>query len=133
MNLKKYTNESIIVIALLLMVGSYFYKNYKVTQQLEEVSKVKHSLLELKEVVALEKIWGDKGIQKKVDSLQKVISASKITWTKKQNKITASYSGLNSKELNKLTTKILNTPVTITLLDITTSGSNYNMEFKCKW
>jgi len=89
--------------------------------------------LELKEVVALEKIWGDKGIQKKVDSLQKVISASKVTWTKRQNKITASYKGLNSKELNKLTTKILNTPVVITLLDIATSGSNYNMEFKCKW
>jgi len=133
MSLKKYINEIIVVLALLFVVSSYFYKNYKVTQQLEEVSNVKHSLLGLKEVVALQKIWGDKGMQKKIDSLEKVVSASKVTWIKKQNKITASYKNLNSKELNKLITKILNTPVSITLLDIVTSGSNYNMEFKCKW
>jgi hypothetical protein len=126
-------NEIIVGLALLLMVGAYIYKNHKASQQIEHVTKVKHSLSELKEVVALTKIWGDKKMTKKVARLQKVISVSKVKWTKKQNKVTAIYSNLNSNELNKLVTKILNTPVMITLLDITTAGSNYNVEFKCEW
>ena len=133
MKLKRYLNEIIVVVALLLMLGAYLYKNHQVTQQTEQVSKVKHSLSELKEVVALKKIWGDKTITKKVDALQKVISVSKVKWSKKQNKVTATYSNLNSNELNKFTTKLLNTPVTITLLEIVAVGSNYNVEFKCKW
>jgi len=131
--LKRYLNEIIVLFALFLMLGAYFYKNHQVTQQTEEVSKVKHSLLELKEVVALKKIWGDKTITKKVDALQKVISVSKVKWSQKQNKVTATYSNLSPNELNKFTTKLLNTPVTITLLEIIAVESNYNVEFKCKW
>ena len=132
MNIRRYMNEILVVISLLLMVGAYFYKNHQVSQQEEQVTQVKRSLAELKEVVSLQKIWGDK-VSKKVNALHGVIAASKVKWTKKQNKVTASYKNLSSNELNKLITKILNTPVVITLLDITTSGSNYNVEFKCKW
>jgi hypothetical protein len=126
-------NEILVGLALLLMLGAYVYKNIQVSNQTEQVTKVKRSLAELKEVVALSKIWGNKNISKKVDALQKAISASKVKWTKKQTKVTASYSKLSSNELNTLTTKILNTPVVITLLDIVKSGETYDVEFKCRW
>lgn len=132
MKFKRYMNEIIVFMALLLLFGAYGYKQYQVGEQEEQVTQVKRSLAELKEVVALKKIWGDK-VSKKVKSLQSAISVSKVKWSNKQNKVTATYSNLSSNELNKLITKILNTPVVITLLDITTAGSNYNVEFKCEW
>lgn len=132
MKFKRYMNEIIVFMALLLLFGAYAYKQYQVREQEEQVTQVKRSLAELKEVVALKKIWGDK-VSKKVKSLQSAISVSKVKWSNKQNKVTATYSNLSSNELNKLITKILNTPVVITLLDITTAGSNYNVEFKCEW
>ena len=132
MKFKRYMNEIIVFMALLLLFGAYGYKQYQVREQEEQVTQVKRSLAELKEVVALKKIWGDK-VSKKVKSLQSAISVSKVKLSNKQNKVTATYSNLSSNELNKLITKILNTPVVITLLDITTAGSNYNVEFKCEW
>ena len=133
MNFKRYMNEILVGLALLLMIGAYVYKNIQVSNQTEQVTKVKRSLAELKEVVALSKIWGNKKLSKKVEVLQRAIPASKVQWTKKQNKVTANYSNLSSNELNTLTTKILNTPVVITLLDIVKSDETYNVEFKCKW
>jgi len=133
MNFKRYTNEILVGLALLLMIGAYVYKSIQVSNQTEQVTKVKHSLAELKEVVGLSKIWGDKKISKKVEALKRAIPASKVKWTKKQTKVTATYSNLSSNELNTLTTKILNTPVVIRLLDIVKSGEVYNVEFKCEW
>ena len=132
MKLKRYINEIMVFVAFLLLLGAYTYKQYQIGQQKEQVTQVKRSLSELKEVVALKNIWGEK-VTNKVKLLKSAISISKVEWSQKQNKVTASYTNLSSNELNKLITKILNTPVIITLLDIGTSGENYNVEFKCKW
>lgn len=133
MNIKRYQNELIVLLAFILMLAAYLYKNHQVTQQTQKGIEIKHSLSELKEVVALEKIWGNKKISKKVDALKNIVSASKVKWSKKGTKATATYTGLNPNELNKLTTKIINTPIIITLLEIVKTESTYNMEFKCKW
>jgi hypothetical protein len=133
MNIKRYINEILVALSLLLLIGAYFYKNHQVSTQIEQVTEVKRSLSELKEVVALKKIWGDKKIGKKVESLKTIVPASKVKWSKKQNKITATYKNLSPNELNKLITKILNTPVVIRLLDIIKTDETYNVEFKCKW
>ena len=133
MNVKRYINEWIVLAAFVLLVGAYFYKHHQVTQQTEQVAKTKHTLTQLKEVVALEKIWGDKKISKKVNVLQRSVAPSKVKWSKKQNKVTASFSNLTANELNQLVTKILNIPVTISLLDVTKQAANYTMEFTCKW
>jgi len=133
MNIKRYINEILVALSLLLLIGAYFYKNHQVSTQTEQVTEVKRSLSELKEVVALKKIWGDKKIGKKVESLKTIVPASKVKWSKKQNKITATYKNLSPNELNKLITKILNTPVVIRLLDIIKIDETYNVEFKCKW
>ncbi|MEA1879130.1 MAG: hypothetical protein U9N11_00575 [Campylobacterota bacterium] len=133
MNLKQYQNEIIVIIAFILMLGTFSYKHYYVTAQAKEAEKTTQTLSELKNVVGLKKIWGNKSITKKVTALEKLIVASKVKWNKKGKKVTAIYSGLGDNELNKLTSKILNLPIEITLLDIQKSGSVYNVEFKCKW
>ena len=133
MSWKQYQNELIVLAAFVIMLGAYAYKHTQVTSQAQAIQKTQTALGELKEVIALKKVWANKKTGKKLAALQTLISASKVKWSKKGKKLTASYTGLSANELNKLTTKILNLPVQIRLLDIQKIGANYNVEFKCKW
>jgi len=133
MSWKRYQNELIALVAFVMMIGGYAYKHNQMTSQVQKVQQVQNAVGELKEVIALKKIWANKKTSKKLTALQSLIPASKVKWSKKGNKLTASYTGLSSNELNKLTTKILNLPVQVRLLDIQKTGSTYNVEFKCKW
>ena len=129
----RYQNELIVLIAFVLMLGGYLYKNTQISSQREMMVHSNRSIAEVKEVVALQKIWSDKKITQKVDKLQEVISENKVKWSSKNKKVTASYKGLTTTELNTLVTKILNLPVEIQKLDIQKSATAYDMEFKCKW
>ncbi len=133
MNWRAYQNELIALIAFVVMLGAYAYKHNQVSTQVTQAQTVQQSLEELKEVIALKKIWADKKTSQQIKKLQTLISASKVKWSQKSNKVTASYIGLDANELNKLTTKILNLPVEIRLLDIQKTGATYHVEFKCKW
>jgi len=133
MNWKQYQNELIVLIAFVLMLSAYLYKHNQVSSQSTNTQTTQKSIEELKEVIALQKIWKDKKIKTKVAKLKPLIPAQKVKWNIKGNKLVASYKGLSSNEVNKLTTKILNLPVEVQLLDIKKTGSTYNVEFKCKW
>jgi hypothetical protein len=93
----------------------------------------KHTVKEFRELIALQKTWANKNISKKVDKLEKIIPLSKVKWSKKGKKLTAGYSDLTPKELNKLITTILSMAVQIQELKIVRNSSSYNVEFKCKW
>jgi len=133
MNWQRYQNELIVLGAFLLMLGAYMYKHNQVTAQTTQASSTQHSINELKEVIALKKIWADKNVLKKVNNLRGLVAPSKVKWSKEKTEVDASYTALSSNELNTLTTKILNLPAEILLLDIKKTGSSYNVEFKCKW
>lgn len=130
---KRYQNEVIVFIALLLMLSGYLYKNTQITSQSESMAKASRSIGEIKEVIALQKIWSDQRITQKVNKLQGLISEDKVTWNSQNKKVTATYQGLTVSELNTLVTKILNVPVEIQKLNIQKMASTYNVEFKCKW
>ncbi|HHD79220.1 MAG TPA: hypothetical protein ENK98_06265 [Epsilonproteobacteria bacterium] len=133
MSWKRYQNELIVLATFVIMLGAYAYKHTQVTSQAEAVQSTQKALDELKEVIALKKVWANKKTSKKLSALQSLVPASKVKWSKKGKKVTATYTGLSSNELNKLTTKILNLPVEINLLNIEKTGSTYHVEFKCKW
>jgi len=133
MNWKRYQNELIVLGAFLFMFSMYLYKQHAISSQSGERNDVTQTIEEIKEVVALKKIWADKKISKKVENLKTLVPSSKVKWSKKSRKVTALYTGLRPSELNKLTSKILNTPVVIDNLDIQKTGSSYRVEFKCKW
>lgn len=133
MTWKRYQNELIALVAFVLMLWGYGYKVAQVSSQAETMAETKHSVEEIKEVIALQKIWSDKKISQKVEKLQTLIPASKVTWSNKSKKVTASYKGLTAAELNDLVTKILNLPVEISKLKIQKIASSYDVEFKCKW
>lgn len=133
MNWKRYQNELIVLLAFMFMFMGYLYKHTQVSSQRETMVESKLALEEIKEVVALKKIWSDKKTTQKVAKLRTLIPENKMKWSKKSKKITASYQGLNDKELNTLVTKILNLPIAIKKLHIKNVASSYDVEFKCQW
>ena len=130
---KRYQNELIVLIAFVLMLGGYLYKNVQISTQSEMSANVNRSVGELKEVIALQKIWSDKKTTKKVDRLQSVVPQNKVKWSSKNKKLTASYKGLTTTEVNTLVTSILKLPVEIQKLKIQNLATSYDVEFKCKW
>jgi hypothetical protein len=122
-----------VLLAFIVMIGALLYKNGQISSQVENAVNSRYALSELKEIIALKKVWGDKKTSKKVEKLKELVPASKVTWSKKGKKVTAVYEELNSKELNKLVSKILSLAVVITQLDIKKTDSSYRVEFKCKW
>jgi hypothetical protein len=131
MQLKRYKNELIVGVALLLLLISLIYKQGITAGQSDASADT--SLQELKEVIALKKVWGDKKITKKVDKLKTIVSPSKIKWSKKSKKLTASFSNLTNQELNGVIVKIMNLAVEIQKLEVKKQGVAYQVEFKCKW
>ena len=133
MNWKQYQNELIVLASLLLLVMAIVFKNVRVSSAIESSHNISRSLNELKEIVDLKKRWADKTTNKKVDKLKSVVSSSKLKWIKKTKKLTAIYTNLNSKELNKVVTTLLNLTVQIDKLEIKQTGTTYGVELKCKW
>lgn len=133
MSWRRYQNELIVLGAFLFMFSMYLYKQNAMSSQSGEIDKVTQSIEEINEVVVLKKIWADKKINQKVEKIKALIPSSKMKWSKKNKKVTAYYSEIGASELNKLITKILNTPVVIDKLDIEKTNASYKVEFKCRW
>jgi len=133
MQLKAYKNELIVGLAFLLLIIAFSYKQIQVSNQNNASSGAATSLQELKDVIALKKIWGDKKISKKVDKLKTLVSPSKIKWQRQGKKLTVSFQGLSAQEFNRLMIKVMNLPVEIQKLEVHNTGSVYQVEFKCKW
>ncbi len=133
MILKQYKNEFIVVISFLFLIFAIIYKNIQVSGKLEDKSEIKQSINEFKELIVLKKRWADKSTSKKIEKLKNITSSSKLKWSKKGKKLSASYNDLNSKELNRVVTVLLNLPVEIQQLNIKNSDLTYSVELKCKW
>ena len=131
--LKAYKNEIIVALSLLLLLIALIYKQGKVASVNDEQSRTSSSVQELKEVIALQNIWGNKKITKKVDKLQRIVAPSKMKWSRKGKKLTASFQNLSSQEFNRLIIKIMNLPVELQKLEVHKTGTSYQVELKCKW
>ncbi len=129
--LKAYKNEMIVGVAVLLLLISFIYKQGKVSSRLDATTGT--SVQELKEVIALKKVWGNKKTTKKVDKLKTLVPPSKLKWSRKSKKLTASFNNLTHPELNRLVTKVMNLAVEIEKLEVKNMGGSYHVEFKCKW
>ncbi len=130
---KRYQNEFIVLISVLLLLSAVLYKQVKVSNSLENRTVTKHAVREFKEIIAYKKQWADKNIAKKLEKLKQTVPSSKLTWKKKGKTLTAQFKALSSKELNKVVTTILNLAIQIQILEIKENHTSYDVEFKCKW
>ncbi len=131
--LKAYKNEILLLLSIVLLLLAIAYKQHQVTAAHNGTKSAALELQDLKEIIELKKVWGGKKIAQKVDRLQKLVPPSKVKWSKKGKKLTASFSNLTPQELNRLINKILNLPVEIQKLNMEKQGTSYKVELKCKW
>ena len=73
MNWKRYQNELIVLIAFMFMFMGYIYNYTQISSQKESMVESKFALEEIKEVIALKKIWSDKKITQKVNKVQTLL------------------------------------------------------------
>ena len=131
---KRYHNEFIVLIVFVLMLTASLYKN-SAADRLDVVDgEMKIAMVEIGEIIALKKQWGNDNLTKKIDKVKKGIATEKIKlFSVKSKKLTASFVGLSDKEMNGIVLKLENIAVQISKLDIKRKNESYNMEIKCKW
>lgn len=133
MSWKRYTNEIIVLSALLVLLLAFSYRHDQAESQSAQGKETQLSLSEIKEVVSLKRVWADKTTGKKAERLKTVAESAKVKWTKKGKSVTAVYEGLTSQELNALMNKLLNLAVEIKELDISKQDKVYKVTLQCKW
>ncbi|MFT7879460.1 MAG: hypothetical protein ABXS91_03610 [Sulfurimonas sp.] len=133
MNFRRYQNELIAGLSLVMMLGALLFKQGQISGQEERMEKLQGAVSEMKEVVALKEIWGSKALDKKVTALQSVVPSEKVKWQQRNKKVIASYQGLSVNELNSLMKKLLNMGVEIQLFDVKKVNALYDVELRCKW
>ncbi len=131
---KRYRHEIIVLLSFVVMLIALFYKN-SVMDRLDTVNaEVKTSMVQIGEIIALKKQWGDKTLSKKIVTIKKGIAQEKVKlFSVKSKKLIASFKGLNDREMNGIILKLENIAVQITKLDVKRMGESYTMEIKCKW
>ena len=135
MTLQRYKNELIILIAFIFLLLAFTYKLSATTEVQNNRANIQKQIVEISTIIALKEQWSDKKLANKVKVLQSIVPTSKVaSFRKKSKKLVAAYQNLTGKELNKVTNKLINIPVQITILKINQSAKNqYTMEFTCKW
>lgn len=133
MNFRRYQNELIAAVSLLLMLAAFFFKEGQISGKEERMNVLQDSVSEMREVIALKEIWDDKELDKKAKELQTAVAPSKVKWNQKSKKVTASYQGLSVDEFNVLLKKLLNLGVEIELFDVKKELTLYDVELRCKW
>ncbi|MDQ7086273.1 MAG: hypothetical protein Q9M36_15825 [Sulfurovum sp.] len=130
---KLYKSELIVGSAFLVLLIAFFYKQAVISSEGNAGQESQAILYEIKETIALKKVWGDKKMIKKLNKIQKMISPSQVKWDRRGKKLKAVFSNLSSRELNQVVEKIMRLGVEIQKLSIKKLGASYSLEFKCKW
>ena len=131
--MNKYKNELIVFSLLVILLFSILYKNNSYRNIEEGYLNAKKETAQIKEAKILRDRWGSKKISLKIDKMKNPVQQSKITWVKKRNKLSTKYKGLSIKEVNKVLTSILNSPIQIKTLRVIRKNSIYNIDLEGKW
>jgi len=132
-NVKRYSNELIVLAALLFALMALGYKFSQRTAMAEKNQAMAKEVAVFQETISLKNIWGDKRIGKKLESIRKMVPASKVKWQQKGKKLTARFTDLKPSEVNNLVTKFLNIAVQVVSLKVDKNGDTYTLEIQCKW
>jgi len=134
--LKRYQNELMVLMALIVLAFSMSYKlssyNDLKMQTLESAKFI--SIMD--DIVTMKKLWKkNKTIPNKLEEIKSTLAESKINkFEIDKKKAHIILQTLNGTELNNiLGKKIASIPLQIKELIITRDGDNYRLELKCKW
>ena len=136
MTLRRYQNELMIVLALLLLLGAVIFKFSSSTTLENKSAEATESISRMEDIDTMKKLWDkNKAISQKLALIEKQLGSSKATtFEVKKKKAHIILENLNGTELNKVVSKqIASIPVQIQEIVIDRSGENYRLELRCKW
>jgi hypothetical protein len=132
---KRFRNEIIIFVAFLFMLFSIFYKFSASSFVAEKKNTIEKSIVNIGKISSLKQMWGSKKMAKEAKRLKTIVSAPKVKLYKNiSQKIKVKYIQLNTRELNLITKKIINTPFQISkFIVIQNEKESYSLELICRW
>lgn len=133
---RRYQNESMILLALLLLIAALLYRNYYATRLQKSSLKAIETIAKIEDVAMMKKLWEkSSSIPQKLHGIKTYLPAIKIkTLQIEKKKAHLLLEGLNGNELNRITGKfIASIPVQITEMSIRRDGLYYRLELRCKW
>ena len=132
--IRKYQNEGIVLLALLLLIGGFLYQRGMERKLDVSLERSKTAAEEITKAKTLQKVWASKGLKQKVTALQGSVVPSKVkTLNLEKNKLNAHFFELTGKELNALSTRIASLPVHIQEFAVTRMGTQYALRCSCTW
>jgi glutamate synthase domain-containing protein 3 len=132
--IRKYQNELLIVLGLLVFLGGFLYQRGMARKLDASLERSRIAARQITEAKTLQKVWSTKGITKKVAALRTLLPAGKIrTFDQKKKKLTAEFTTLTAQELNLISTQLASMPLRIQAFAVTRSGNQYNMRCTCAW
>lgn len=134
--LRRYQNESIVLLTLLLLVAALFYKNYHFSKFQKSSTEAVEMASKIEDIATMKKLWGkNSAIPKKLDKIKTYLPSIKIKTLKiEKKKAHILLEGLNGNELNRVTGKyIADIPVQITEMSMRRDGEYYRLELQCIW
>jgi len=134
MNIKRYKLEIIVASSMLFMLLGFGYKMVSYSSLKESKVELSQAQIEVSRVIALQELWGDKALSKKLNALERTVAKEKIeSFGIKSQKLTATFKSLSIDELNRLSNKIATLAVVIDKFSLTKEDKTYRLELVCKW
>lgn len=134
--LRRYQNEGMILLALLLLFAAVLYRGYQHNSLQESSTKATEMASKIEDVATMKKLWQKNStVPQKLQAIKSYLSPAKVkTLQIEKKKAHILLEGLDGNELNSVTGKYLaSIPVQITEMSIRRDGEYYRLELQCKW
>jgi len=132
--IRKYQNELMVLIGVLLLLGGIGYQQGMIRRLDASLALSRSAAQEITETKTLQKVWGTKGIKGRIAALRRAVSPDKVKmFDQKKTKLNLHFADLTGAEINTVSTKIASLPVRIEEFAITRTGSQYEMRCTCAW
>ena len=134
--LRRYQNEGIILLALLLLFAAVLYRGHQHSSLQESSAKATAMVSKIEDVATMKKLWQKNStISQKLQAIRSYLPAAKVkTLQIEKKKAHILLEGLDGNELNKVAGKYLaSIPVQIIEMSIRRDGEYYRLELQCKW
>lgn len=134
--LRRYQNEGMILLALLLLFSAVLYRGHQHSKLQESSAKATIMASKIEDVATLKKLWKkNSAVPKKLQSIKAYLAPAKVKRLEiKKKKAHILLERLDGNELNNVVGKyIASIPVQITEMSIRRDGEYYRLELQCKW
>ncbi len=134
--LRRYQNEGMILLALLLLIMAMLYKNYRHIKLQTSSVEATEMVAKIEDIATMKKLWQKNNtVSKKLNAIKAYLPKTKIkTLQIEKKKAHILLEGLNGNELNSVAGKYFaSIPVQIVEMSIQRDGKHYRLELQCKW